>query len=641
MPAIILAIRQWIISLCKVGTQHKRELAFNTVARYSYEIMQGLPELVVDRDFFNLTDMEYEDIYLEALNYTTDKNRPFKARRLRAFHNFLAIQLELDVPDWSTIVGESQDEVDANIISMNEYERSVELILACESLNSLYRMQCAALIILGYKFGLRFGEALRLRAIDIQLDVNSNEVVVLVRSSVLGGTKSEAGIRCVQPNFQVTKNEIYILHTLVQRALERFQEDRQVALFFDSNDPRDTIHRVHAAKTIHTALRQVTGDETVRFHHLRHSYANGAFMARFRHSGSSFSTKLASGLFNGTRPNIQPTLPQRRLRSIATSIGHARPETTLASYLHVVEHILANEYPVEALKCICDKDLSYILQCSDSYPRVVRSRAGIQSKDAWKILDTIHWKSRQRKNSVEPFVVHPVKEILHISTSNHHKGMSAEDVDRLLVVVGQRQRVPDGIAERYGVPDATILSAVAEGSRLERHIQTPVYGLPRSDTWRPITWRAINLGPETQRIRKLIRSAWDFYCHLDNYEESVVRDGINAITEMFRAGRGRLLAVNSAQVSAFVNVFELLGLKGDEFTLRIPTDLKLVEVGDLNRYFTNDTGPVPLVSGVTQREQRRQRVQISTVRGKNRAYSNRALLRFVVCIGAAIACNKA
>jgi len=275
LPPLAIAIASWVYSLCESGTPYKTALAFRTVADYTRHITRGLPRIAGHLDYFNLSDAEYEEVYLQSLDYTKETHRPYVARRLREFHHYLVAALGVDEPDWSAILGSDAESgrVDANLITPLEYRKAHSLIATSRSLTKLLRLQCQTLLLLGYRFGLRIGEALRLQPKDIQLSRSEEFAIVLVRPNVFGTTKSPAGVRQIPLRDRMEESEWTALQSLLEDVRSRAERDPQVALFAEAGTPRQTVARTTAARVIHTALRQVTGDPSVRYHHLRHTYA--------------------------------------------------------------------------------------------------------------------------------------------------------------------------------------------------------------------------------------------------------------------------------------------------------------------------------------------------------------------------------
>jgi hypothetical protein len=124
-------------------------------------------------------------------------------------------------------------------------------------------------------------------------------------------------------------------------------------------------------------LRKVTGDQSMRFHHLRHSFANWTwFLLNWRYPKKlvDFICCLSHPYFNLERKKLLLTrlgLPEgasrKKLFSLTLLLGHADISTTLASYLHTMDLFIYLE------KNRTSQDLTKLVQLTYGYGAKVSS----------------------------------------------------------------------------------------------------------------------------------------------------------------------------------------------------------------------------------------------------------------------------
>lgn len=191
----------WVWQLCQHGPV-KKHITPGTIGEYFSEIAEALLSIADQDTFLDLSDFEFEEIYLRVLDYGKKKNKRYRLNRLRAFHDFLMDHYLVENTDWSVLYAEAGAEVegpeiDANFVTHKEYLKCIELCLRDNELPVHRRYQYGMILILGYRFQLRFGEAIRLLYRDIQHDSDFNEVWVQVSGNIYRRVKSRAGVRQV------------------------------------------------------------------------------------------------------------------------------------------------------------------------------------------------------------------------------------------------------------------------------------------------------------------------------------------------------------------------------------------------------------------------------------------------------------
>lgn len=276
-----LAIQRYAYRIATRGTQFKVDLAWETVRKHIRSITSQFLGHLNGGDFLYLDDVEYEEIYFKVLDRATDKARPARLVALREFHYCLMDEFHVDNVDWSAVLGmgdwPSLDAVlgiDANIVSDREYKEAIRLILESEIGSASDRMKYAALLIVGYRFGLRWSEAFLLERRDIRWGGLPGHVEVRIRPNLHRRVKTRASRRVIPLVGTFTEQEQNVLREVRDQSDQLGQKDPRTLLFNDGNEARVPIVRSKASYLVNRALKLASGDPDVRFHHLRHSFAS-------------------------------------------------------------------------------------------------------------------------------------------------------------------------------------------------------------------------------------------------------------------------------------------------------------------------------------------------------------------------------
>jgi integrase len=354
LPSIDLIV-QWCTDWLLTAGRGRRPIRR---ARSLYEKINATGSRIVGQlggmDLRRFTDPNaYIEVYQTALEDGPSLQVKRKiARGIRSFHAYLVARHgapELD-DDLFRLGGGRGGAVDTNLITLDLFQRAKaflarELGLPDVSVNESLQM----LADLGYFAGLRRSEAIGLTVGDI---LGSTQVWLKVRPNELRGLKTRSGRRDLP---------LYLL--MPPAVLERFlawvrrrlgEEKSFDAPLFPAfvirgraNDKDSRLHRIVEA------LRRVADDETLRFHHLRHSFANWLLVrfwiaeeggkdvlppwlpdnAHFRWLRDS-AQAVYQGHFRATPTN------RRTLMQVSCHLGHSGADITLHSYFHLADMLL-------------------------------------------------------------------------------------------------------------------------------------------------------------------------------------------------------------------------------------------------------------------------------------------------------------
>ena len=380
-PAMCLAIVSWTVRLCERGTRYKKNIAFSTVRTYVFMVFGALKRIQPAGNFFSLDDSSYEELYLRAIESSPEHSRLNLAGRLLEFHSYLVEAFAVEEPAWPSVFsgagqGEQISYADANMVSETEYLYIIETIQADSTLSIRLKAQYIVLFIFGYRFGMRFGEALRIQYRDVQADTSA--VCINVHNSVFGDTKSAAGIRIVPLLEKMTPLETDALQQVLSYSQIHFQTDSQAPLMAEQQGSRSLINRFICARDVGIYLKVLTGDNNLRYHHLRHSWATRMYAyhteSNFKNSEKNIITSSVISQF--WQEFVGENDCQYPLRSIATAIGHSSETTTLEYYIHSIGEASHNVINLEGYS-ISTLAYSYALSIKHGTVRARLSRQNL------------------------------------------------------------------------------------------------------------------------------------------------------------------------------------------------------------------------------------------------------------------------
>jgi integrase len=282
------------------------------------------------------------------------------ARALCEFHHFLVqrYQFEPINPREVLGIGKGLVPVDANLITPDEYAKIYQAIP--ETIKSLHpslpaqaKLSRAAQLIfmLAFKCGLRRMEVLKLKIADL---CEHAPAELLIRPSDARRLKTKSATRKMPLYALLSERDLAELRAW--KAVRRNESTIQTVhvneqFLFGIPElgfeviPQDTLFPV-----IHHAMRGVTGDLSLRFHHLRHSFANWTFL-RLMLSDFASTLELFQNLpetndFLSKSKQFRDALygradPTRRhVYAIASLLGHSGPEISLEHYVHISDLLL-------------------------------------------------------------------------------------------------------------------------------------------------------------------------------------------------------------------------------------------------------------------------------------------------------------
>jgi len=377
----------WAALLLHGRSFYGNTLQPQTVANYVRDVGVGLDNLLCADSILEVSPDALEELYelmLEA--QPTSSMRRNLAKGLLEFHGHL--QKNFAYPPISPYgvlgIGKTPQFVDAQIINEDQY-RLVLRDLATGSLSQRsprLAIVAQAIMIFGFRLGLRRNEALKLLRRDLQLRSLSDARAAAVRRrhpnlkrlsrerfTVLEGPinlhirphaqralKTRNSTRTLPLHVLLEADELQLIERLAQlRDDEELKSPYSEFLFCIPQFQTRWVSESTLMPAIHDALRRVTGCSDMHYHHLRHSAAT---WLTFKLAASAFGVSQEAGLLFGERPQTMkwlldterlnraflhsPEAATRRVIHITSAVlGHASPKTSLLHYVHCMPWLSA------------------------------------------------------------------------------------------------------------------------------------------------------------------------------------------------------------------------------------------------------------------------------------------------------------
>lgn len=576
VPPILQLVAAWILHLCRNGTAQTPDVRASTIATYARTLGEKLNALAHNMDFLSQSDIAVEEVYRNLLESVSCENRGYVAGRLKEFHAFLVSSYAMPKLDWSEVVDEDSLEanaVDAGIVSLPEYYKALETILSDHSCTKRDQLLRAVILFFAYRFGLRSGEIFRLTISDIIL--LDGELIVYVRNSIYGETKSSNGVRQLPLLGSLSDAEHVLLEQWLSH-IETFSDgDHLAALFSDVESKRHIANRSTCVSAVVDILRQVTGEPETRLRHLRHTCATRLHLAMFfDEPPSGFVGKLYKDLWGEMTPQAVRSIligdsrvSRRGLYAMALYMGHGSPDITHRHYIHLAD-VLLKEWIDREPPNIDAKALAYAFQTSYANIRQLRSRPSIDgslvsllehfTRNSGIQEPTLNYYSEQ--DSPEFEIAIPAR-----------SSLTPSDIDRLLAIATMRDSI-DGLADRFLISEELVVSVLLSASAIQEKTGYTAFSIPTfapDDFWTfsKVT-RQDTLDKESRRVRSFLDKITDA-----NLLTPEVSGAVIIWERSFHPSSNCLLINKRSDLDRLLACLKLFGIPTKDFELHVPDDL--------------------------------------------------------------------
>jgi integrase len=336
-------------------------LAIKTAKRYSLLVAKRIGCRLADVDPVALDISELESTFREALEDDWDVDlgdgeeaptsyQPATTTALRKFHAFLR-RSDPSVQDFSELGPILRRRgllaVDANFITVDEYERIIRFISNAHRIKSSYRRRFLSLIVtLAFRCGLRRAELFYLRPTDLGADDS-----IYVRGHKLRKLKTSNANRAIPAWLLLTPEEMGELKEFIHERLRAPRTGDSTFIFSRIDDSSIPLYEESVFGEIHGYMRSVLGDDSLRVHHLRHSFAT-LLAARLLPGLNEFARALfqqhprTMHLLRGDGDDpdgfrrklfLSSQISRIDLQAVSHLLGHGGPAVSVEHYVHCLD----------------------------------------------------------------------------------------------------------------------------------------------------------------------------------------------------------------------------------------------------------------------------------------------------------------
>lgn len=391
----------------------------STACSYLVMVAKRLGGRLGKTSIATLSDDTLEDLYKEILQDADQEGSLRGLRRrisksLREFHYFLVVKHRRAPINEREVLGIGKGllPVDANLITWDEYERIMSVLPQTlaglhPNLPAITELGKALQLIfmLSFKCGLRRMEVLMLTCADF---AEHDPAELLVRPSDARRLKTKSSTRKLPLYALLDEADIDALRRLKAARLSQSNpaDPHETFLFGIPKMGTEVITQDLVFPVIHEAMRSVTGDNSLHFHHLRHSFASWTFM-RLMLADLCVVTdilplhpKTTAVLVDSksfrNRLYARECMTRRHTYAVASLLGHSGPEISLEHYIHT-----------------CDILLSLVLSHDESQPqkKSVRIRSAHPRSTVYRWLSNglEHVPYRMTRNRGLFYTIKPIK----------------------------------------------------------------------------------------------------------------------------------------------------------------------------------------------------------------------------------------
>jgi site-specific recombinase XerD len=332
-------------------------LSITSAKAYGMLIARRFGCRIGNSDPSTLPIAELEDLYREALDddwdddpvgatdHTVRRNKRATIGSILKFHQYL--RKHFGVPALDELASRLKLRgllpVDANFLTIDEYLCVLDYISGCYGPADPYlRSVLRLIVILAYRCGLRRCEVLYLLIDDLDSADHLH-----VRNNELRDVKTTNSTRSVPAGILLSSQERAELAAFFQMR-KNAPRSRKIGLLFSSkNDASAALDSDSLVRHIHVAMRAALKDESLKVHHLRHSFAT-LLTAKLLPNMTSFVRG-----FLKRHPRTLEWLEDRHalreqlfgtsditsldLKAVAHILGHGSSATSVEHYIHSLD----------------------------------------------------------------------------------------------------------------------------------------------------------------------------------------------------------------------------------------------------------------------------------------------------------------
>lgn len=282
---------------------------------------------------------------LEDAGQNQQQYRTWKlaASLLRDFHRTCSRELALEDPDWAEFLGADMPlSISPGLILEQDYLHMLRLLVGADvNLASHRSLSKAFVLLLCMRFGLRGQEATGLVR-DDWVTPEDGSIVVLVRNNAQRKLKTLAGRRQVPLLFELQELETAVIKRFLALWNGISGGDRKVPLLADPLQANMLLDEKVIRAELSRLIKQVTRHDNLSLHHARHTFANLVACHLLDGAHDIWPFACAQALTAQRRSHVRRLLlctegtTRRTLWALARLLGHAHPQSSVRSYLHLL-----------------------------------------------------------------------------------------------------------------------------------------------------------------------------------------------------------------------------------------------------------------------------------------------------------------
>lgn len=332
-------VLSWLYHLLKNGGKHKDTLRLDTIKSYVTYVSEPFIAEFNGCDPSAMNDVDWA----EKLNLLVERIASVNKKAYVVYFAEFLIESGL-VPNLclSDIdVPAAQHNVDANVITHSEADRVLDALR-----NTTHpKAELAKLFfLLGFYVGLRRKEIKGLQFKDFHHYRGAFDTLH-VRPNKYRELKSTDSSRNLPLDALVPAQLLEELYQFIDKAKSKhISKSTSTFHYFDGSELNE------AFSLLTQVVQGVTGDQTLRFHHCRHSFCNWNLMQFYSPAFTDAKAYpfLNHEYFNQTRRNLLikrlgiTSFSRKGFWAVGAMLGHSSPATTTSSYFHLADFLRRN-----------------------------------------------------------------------------------------------------------------------------------------------------------------------------------------------------------------------------------------------------------------------------------------------------------
>lgn len=332
-------IVSWLYQLLRHGGKHKKTLRLDTIKSYVTYVSEPFIAEFNGCDPSMMNDVDWA----EKLNLVVERIASVNKKAYVVYFAEFLIESGL-VPNLclSDIdLPAAQHSVDANVVTHSEADRVLDALR-----NTTHpKAELAKLFfIFGFYAGLRRNEIKGLQFKDFHR-YHGDLDTLHVRPNKYRELKSTDSSRNLPLDALVPAQLLEELYQFIDKAKSKhISKGTSIFHYFDGSDLNE------AFSLLTQVIQGVTGDQTLRFHHCRHSFCNWNLMQFYapKLTDTEAYPFLKHEYFNEARQNLLmkrlgiTSFSRKIFWAVGAMLGHSSPATTTSSYFHLADFLRRN-----------------------------------------------------------------------------------------------------------------------------------------------------------------------------------------------------------------------------------------------------------------------------------------------------------